>query len=109
MRRNPDVFDRLERKRRRAEKRLDRRAKRQARYRETRHLMEFEQLRSLVAEHGYTLEQGPESVAHPSRSVWIARHDDGSNIYGNTETIRYRTLRKTVKTQEAEKEIEMAE
>jgi hypothetical protein len=34
MRRNPDVYDRLERKRRREEKRLDKRAKREARRRD---------------------------------------------------------------------------
>jgi hypothetical protein len=71
----------------------------------TKNEITFEQLSTLVAEYGYTLEVGPENVAHPSRSVWIARHHTGeNNIYGDAETIRYCILRKTIKTQEAEKE-----
>ena len=53
--------------------------------------MSFEELKSAVAEHDYTLEHGPENIAHPERSVWIARRGE-QNIYGDAETIRRRIL-----------------
>lgn len=64
--------------------------------------MTFEELSAAVAEHGFTLERGPENVAHPWRSVWIARRD-GQSIYGNADTIRHRILDKQQATNEGAK------